>query len=242
MLAAVATIENPDGTQTPAFDTTSMALASDPSPPWDDGDPEQAVCGMFAAQIATARLVLGLRVKVGSFENLLKGTGSYGPARTFKINHVVYDMPADDEIQPFSASIIERSPQVYDDDHRPYMLKDQWRGLSLRCIAKSRVSLGLSCWFGHNNERRAFRASLVRSMLAEQRSDRASRVITVPEYFGQTVRLILSDVQNVDEDALANHRTLQASITAFVSEIVAVNSPEKVMVQVMPAVGVDVEP
>lgn len=244
MLARVAdTILNPDNTKTPAFDpTSSMALASDPSPPWDDGDPTQAICGMFAAQVALARLVLGLRVQVGSFENLLKGSGSYTPTRAFKIHHVIFDMPADDEIQPFNASIIERSPQVYDDDFRPYMLKEQWNGYSLRVLAKSTVTLGLACWFGHTNERRAFRAALCRSLLAEQRSERASRVVTVPEYFGQTVRLILSDVQNVDEDPLANHRTLQASITSIVPEVVAVRSPETVKVQFMPTVGVDVNP
>lgn len=239
----VATIENPDNTKTPAFDpTSSMALASDPSPPWDDGDPSQAICGMFAAQIALARLVLGLRIRVGSFENLLKGSGTYGPTRTFKINHVGFDMPADDEIQPFAGSIIERAPQVYDDDIRPYMLKEQWNGYSLRVIGKSTCTLGLACWFSHTNERRAFRASLSRSMLAEQRSERASRVITVPEYFGQNVRLILQDVQNVDEDPLANHRTLQATVLAYTDEVVAVRSPEKVKVQVMPSVGVEVKP
>lgn len=238
-----ATIMNPDNTKTPAFDqTSSMAIASDPSPAWDDGDPTQAICGMFAAQVALARLVLGLRVQVGSFENLLKGSGTYGPTRSFKIHHVIFDMPSDDEIQPFNASIIERSPQVYDDDHKPYILKEKWGDYSLRVLAKSTVTLGLACWFGHTNERRAFRAALVRSLLAEQRSERASRVLTVPEYYGQTVRLILSDIQNVDDDALANHRTLQATITAFVPEIVAIRSPETVKVQVMPNVGVDVAP
>jgi len=236
---------NPDNTRTPGLDTTSLAVASEAIPPWDDGDPTQAICSSFAAQIALARLVLGLRFQIGSFENLLRGTGSYGPTKTFKINHVTFDWPdSADEIQPFNAAIIERSPQAFDDDIGPYMLKGLWKEVyTLRCLSKTTCQFGLVAWFGHTNERRAFRAALVRSLLAEPRTERGSRVINVPEYYGQNVRLILSDVMNSDdEDGLGNHRKLQASITAFVPEVVAVRSPKVVKVQVMPNVGVSVEP
>jgi len=237
----VSTTTNPDGSKTTAFEQTPMGLASEPRPPWDDADPAQAVSSAFAAQLAVYLVLRGMEVSVGSYENLLAGTGSYGPVRTIRLNHVTFDMPdSEAEIQPLSAAIIERSPQLYDEDHRPYMLKEQWKGYSLRCISKSTVSLGIAAWFGHKNERRAFRAALSRIFLAEPLSERGGRLIVVPQYFDRTVRLNLTDVAAVDQDELGAQLLLQASITAVVDEIVAVKSPQPIKVQIQPSVGVDV--
>lgn len=235
-------ITNPDGSKTLAFESTAEGRASEPRPPWDDADPAQAVSSAFAAQLAVYLVLRGMEVSVGSFENLLSGTGSYAPVRTIRLNHVTFDMPdSEDEIQPLSAAIIERSPQVYDEDHRPYMLKEQWKGYSLRCISKSTVNLGVAAWFGHKNERRAFRAALSRLFLAEPLSERGGRLIVVPWYFDRTVRLNLVDVASVDQDELGAQLLLQASITAVVDEIVAVKSPQPIKAQVQPSVGVGVD-
>lgn len=234
-------MENPDGTKTRAFEETPGGLESEPRPPWNDAEPLQVIGSLFAAQLAISAVLEGLRVQVGSFENLIS-TGNYQPVRVMKLHHVTLDPPdSAEEIKPLSATIIERSPQVFEDDHRPYMLKQQWKGLSLRCLSKTTCTLGVVAWFGHKNERRAFRTAFTRAFLAEQKSERGGRAVVVPQYFDQVVRLNLTDCANAGE-GLEDHWVLQATIIATVDEIEAVTSPAKIKPQLGVQAGTDVKP
>ncbi len=209
--------------EAPAIEDKSFEAA----PPMTDAAPEQAMGSLLAAQVALMRVVKAIEVHVGSFERLIVERGDYGPTKPIRINNITLDMPtADEEIQPLNATIIERADQIYDEDHRPY-IRETWRGYPLRVLSKSRCSLGLVAWFGHKNDRRAFRTALARALLAEPMSERGSRVVVVPEYFDQTVRLVLDALGNGDEQGnpQANHWPLQATITAHVDEVEAVGMP-----------------
>ncbi len=239
----MATIQNPDDTTTTAFEATPAGMSRVAVPPWSDADALQVISGQLAAHIAVHDILDGLRVQVGSFENLLVAGGSYAPVRELRVHPIILGMPdTPADIKPLSASIIERTPQVFDQDHRPRMLKEQWHGFSLRELSKSTVTLGVVAWFGHKNELRAFRTAFVRSFLAEPLSERGGRIIRVARYFDQPVRLNLVDAQEMPSEDLADHWVLQATVAATVSEIMAIAPPQKIKTQIAADIGVDVEP
>lgn len=200
--------------------------------------------GLLAAQLALSRVLSGLVVHVRSEERWLVEGSEAGPVRELRLKAVHIDRPdVDDDIAPLNASIIERQPQVFDDRYRPRILKERWNDMSIRVLAESTCYLGVAAWFGHKAERRAYRAAIVRALLAEQLTERGGRVVIVPEYFGRPVRLMLSNAQNVDDSPQQNHWTLQLAVDAYVEEIEAIESPVTMKhIRVRPDVGVDVEP
>lgn len=235
----MATTTNPDSTITTKLEDPRYEV----NPPFIDAEPETAMSGLYAAQIALARLLAGIVVHVRSGERWLVEGNNNGAVRQVALKSVSIDAPDEDvEVEPLQASIIERQPQTFDDSARPRMLKEPWNGLLLRQLAETTCYLSVTAWFGHKNERRAYRSALTRALLAEPLTERGGRLIVVPEYFGRTVRLMLNDVQNINLDPQKHHWVLEASVTVYVEEIEAVRPPVKINPQIRPDIGTGVTP
>lgn len=230
---------NPDGTLTTSLEDRRLEA----SPPHTDVEPWRVMCGLLAAQIALARLLQSIVFHVRSEEKWIVEGKDGGAVRQLRLNTVTIDSPdVDTEIEPLSAAIIERQPQVFDENYRPQIMRRTWNGHSLRQLSETTCYLGIAAWFAHKGERRSFRAAVQRALLAEPLSTRGGRMIVVPEYFEAQVRLMLDNAQNVDSGPQSNHWTLQLAVQAYVPEIEAIGSPAPMKVRITPDVGVDVNP
>ena len=216
-------VENPDQSSHALAPTDDRLTRT--TPPDIDAAPEQMVGSLLAAQIAVEDILMGLEVAVNSREKVVRREDA-GPTRTFRIERITLDMPtSDDEFAPLCATIMEDAPQVFDDEHRPGLVKvDYSATMSLKRLTHTTCSLVVECWFGHKDERSAFRTAAVRALLAEPGSSRADRLVVVPQYFGEQVRLRLTKAVYPDngKDAQAGRWTLQLFIEAKVDELMLV--------------------
>lgn len=224
-------LDNPDGTSRalmPADDRLTRV-----TPPDIDADPGSNVNALFAAQIALHDILAGLVVRISDYDAIIQRQQP-GVARSFTLERVTIDYPkVEDEIKPLCACIMEGADQEIDPDHNAGIVKVDYSDThSLERLAHTKCTLQLEAWFGHKEERRAFRTAFVRALLKEPRHERSDRLVVVDQYFGTAVRLVLTR-QRFPESADAaqsNHWTFQAIVEANVPELVLV--PRKAAVRV----------
>lgn len=224
--------DNPDATsrmQMPVDDRLTRV-----TPPDIDAHPEQVINALFAAQIAVHDVLAGLQVYVGDYEALISRKPA-NPVRSFSLERVTIDHPkSEDEFEPLCATIMEEADQRFDEDHIAGLIKadysDCW---SLMRLSHVTCFLAVEAWFGHKEERRAFRTAAQRALLKEPLTERSDRLITVPQYFGQQVRLTLVRARfpETAEAAQAGRWTLQLSIEASLDELMLVPRKAGVTVQ-----------
>jgi hypothetical protein len=214
------TVENPDDSHAllPTDDRLTRI-----TPPDTDAAPEYNINALFAAQIAVHDLLTGLEVSISDYDALINRQ-QVGVTKTFKLARITCDHPkSEDEIQPLCAAIVEESAAVYDEDAEPPRLVvvefDELH--SLQRISHLSCSLMVEAWFGHKEERRAFRTAFQRILLADPLTPRSDRIVVVPQYFGRPVRLRLTKVFFPESAAAAqaNHWTVQFSIRADLEEL-----------------------
>lgn len=197
-----------------------------------DAAPEQNVGGLLAAQIALQDILMALEVSINNRERVINRE-SPGPTRAFRLERVTIDFPtSDDEFAPLCAMIGEEQPQVFGEEHNARVIvPDYSETHSLKRLSSTTCYLVAEAWFGHKEERSAFRAAAVRALLAEPLSSRSDRLVVVPQYFGQQVRLRLTKAHYPDngKDAQANRWTLMLMVEATVEEVVLV--PRKAAVR-----------
>lgn len=222
-------INNPDN-------TTKVRMPDDDrlvrvTPPDIDAGPSHAINGLFAAQIAVADLLSGIRVRVGDSQALAE-SGAHAPTRTVRIDKVIFDYPASlEEVQPLSACIFEDSEQVFDEEHKPFVLDPKYSDEhQLVRLAFSTCYLAVEAWFGHKDERRAMRTALQRALLKEQLHERGDRLIVVPQYYNRQVRLVLTRAFYTDnpEAAQAGRFPLRLTLEAAVEEVMLTPRKAKV--------------
>lgn len=222
-------INNPDN-------TTQVRMPDDDrlvrvTPPDIDADPRHAINGLFAAQIAVADLLSGIKVHVGDSQALAE-SGAASPVKSVKIETIIFDYPAAlAEIQPLAACVFEEQDQVFDEEHRPQVIEPKYSDdHQLVRLAYTTCYLAVEAWFSHKDERRAMRAALQRALLKEPLQDRGDRLIVVPQYYKQLVRLILTRAMYNDnpESAQAGRFPLRLSLEAHVPEVMLTPRKAKV--------------
>lgn len=222
-------IPNPDG-------TTSVRIPTDDrltrvTPPDIDSAPSHGINGLLAAQIAVADLLAGIRVRVGDSQALAEN-GQHAPVRTVRLDKIIFDFPAAlEEIQPASACIFEEQDQVFDEEHQPFVVNPRYSDEhQLVRLSFSTCYLAVEAWFSHKDDRRAFRTAAQRALLKEPLLERGDRLIVVPQYYGQQVRLVLTRAFFPDnsETAQAARFPCRLSLEAHVPEVML--SPRKAKV------------
>jgi hypothetical protein len=216
-------VENPDESShslAPKDDRLTVV-----TPPDIDAAPEQTVGSLLAAQIALQDILLGLTVPINDREKVINREHP-GPTRSFRLERITIDFPtSDDEFQPLSATILEDADQVFEDDHRAGLVKADYSPThSLKRLSHTTCFLAVEAWFGHKEERSAYRTAAVRALLAEPGADRSDRLVVVPQYFGALVRLRLTKARFPESEKLAqgNRWTLQLMVEARVDELMLV--------------------
>lgn len=211
---------NPDGTTAVRMPTDDRLVRV--MPPDVDATPSHAINGLFAAQIAIADLLAGVKVHVGDSQALAE-SGKHTPTRVVGLDKIIFDFPAAlEEIQPLSACIFEESEQVFDEEHKPFVINPAYSDdHQLVRTSFSTCYLTVEAWFGHKDERRAMRTALTRLFLKEPLLERGDRVIVVPQYFNQTVRLLLGRAFYPDnaDTAQAARWPLRLLLEAHVAEV-----------------------
>lgn len=202
-------------------------------PPDIDAAPDNIINALFAAQIAVYDILMGLKVWVGDSTALVKGRPGR-PVRQFVLERITFDHPKnDDEFRPLHAAIMEENDQRFDEDHVVGMIKADYDDChSLIRLSHVTCFLAVEAWFGHKEERRAFRTAAQRAFLKEPLHERSDRLVVVPQYFGQQCRLTLTRAR-FPEDAqlvLAGRWPLSLSIEASLDEVMLV--PRKAGVRV----------
>lgn len=228
-MSATKLVENPDASShslAPVDDQLSRT-----TPPDIDAAPEENVGSLFAAQIALQDVLMALEVSINNREKVINRENP-GPTRTFHLERVTIDFPgADDEFAPLCAMIAEEQPQVFGEDHNARITKvDYSETHSLKRLSSTTCYLVAEAWFGHKEERSAFRTAAVRALLAEPLSERSDRLVVVPQYFGQQVRLRLTKAHYPDngKDAQGGRWTLTLMVEATVEEVMLVPRKAKV--------------
>lgn len=226
-------LENPDGTTSVRFNDDDRLTRVSPADV--DSDPSHGVNGLLAAQIAVADMLSGLRLRVGDSQALAEN-GTHAPVRVVRLDKVIFDFPAAlEEIQPASACVFEEQDQVFDEEHRPYVVDPRYSEThQLVRLSYSVCYLAIEAWFSHKDERRAFRAAAIRALLKEPLKDQGDRQIVVPQYYGRTVRLVLTRASYPDnpDTAQAGRFPCRLSLEAHVEEVMLTPRKAKVDPQV----------
>lgn len=205
------------------------------TPPDVDAAPSRGINSLLAAQIAVADLLSGLRLHVGDSQALAEN-GQHTPVRVVRLERVIFDYPAAlEEIQPASACVFEEQDQVFDEEHRPYVVnKDYSDDHQLVRLSFATCYLAVEAWFSHKDDRRAFRTAAVHAILKEPLHERGDRLIVVPQYYRQQVRLVLVRAFYPDnaETAQAGRFPCRLSLEAHVEELMLTPKKAKVDPQI----------
>jgi hypothetical protein len=225
----VTNIDNPDH-------TTQVRMPNDDrlvrvAPPDVDADPRHAINGLFAAQIAVADLLSGLTVHIGDSQALAE-SGKASPVKSVRLTKVIFDYPAAlAEIEPLAACVFEESEQVFDEEHRPYVLNAKYSDdHQLVRLSFSTCHLAVEAWCSHKDDRRPMRTAMQRALLKEPLLERGDRQIVVPQYYDRSVRLVLTRAFYPDnpDAAQAGRFPLRLSLEAHVEEVMLAPRKAKV--------------
>jgi len=185
-----------------------------------------------ALQIACYRILMGMEIYQFDLEALLATQDLQG--RKLELQRVFFDHPRnEDELDPMpSATILQSGDESYQYQARDTQILEETVDVYapetvLRKLATAQVMLDLVIWSAHKEERRAIKAAIQRSFLAEPDDLRPGRRIVVPEYYDRVARLDLQNCNYPDsqDSAQANQWILQARFAADVDVVLLVKRP-----------------
>lgn len=191
-------------------------------------DPIQVIDEYSAAQLALARVLLGLRWPAINREALANGGAFQASTRAYQLKAIWFDSPphgteADDQAR---ALITEGAPTSYatrgleteyDEATREVFVPNT----VLRIYGTATCTLRVEVVFAHKDERAGFRGAFVRALLGDPARDSGGRRVLVPEYFRAPVRLTLDDTGGLSyaenpDDAGRNRWLFSAEVLAEV--------------------------
>lgn len=194
-----------------------------------ENDPIVIVDEYLAAQLALARLCLGLRWYAVKTEKLIKDKVLERSDSIYRLRTVHLDwLGQGTEEGQTRAMITEGAPTRYETQGLGTEYVENTAhvyapGTVVRNYGEATCTLRLEVMFAHKDERRGFRGAFVRALLGDTSSDSGGQRVAVPEYFGgEVVRLSLDPdtgyVSYPDSGETAGHNKwlLVAEITAEV--------------------------
>lgn len=181
-----------------------------------------------AAQLALARVLLGLRWYTLGREALVNGGTLKSSSRAYQLSHVWLDWPShgSEARGQTRALITEASPTIYSSRDLGSEYHEDTRDLFLpntvvRVYGTATCRLLVRVVFAHKDERAGFRGALVRALLGDPARDEGGRRIIVHEYLRSMVRLDLDEEVGVsypdtEDSATSGAFELQAQVLAEV--------------------------